>query len=206
LLDSPKHDLFKCRVLIYRPETQPAAQVVLLSPHDVRLQEKKRNTVREREARARGRRPDRVHENNCLSEYNRMVQMASMLHRVDAAAWPNPYPSPPRLRAYFHNHAFVHVFSALLLIVFYVSSCSFWSIRRPAPPCAAPPISFRRKEARIGWIRSCDAVTQGPAHTECAPCSHFGGSALICATCRTVSETNVCKRLGLVSLSNSCRM
>jgi hypothetical protein len=36
------HDLPEYRVLIYRLAIHPAAQVILLSPHDVRLKKKKR--------------------------------------------------------------------------------------------------------------------------------------------------------------------
>ena len=190
---SPKYDLLKYRVLICRPETRPAAQVALLSPQSVKLQKKEEYCQRKG---SKGTRPSSasrpwLHENSCLSEYTHYTvvifsRCLLMLHRADAAAWPNPCPSPPRLRACFHNrehrHAFIHVCSALLPLFLCFFLLVLVDIRRagPALSCAAPPISFRRKEAGMGWIRSWDGYTTSCPHGVCSLFAFWGLCVNVC--------------------------
>lgn len=202
---SPKYDLLKYRVLICRPETRPAAQVALLSPQSVKLQKKEEYCQRKG---SKGTRPSSasrpwLHENNCLSEYthytvvifSRCLPCYTALTprhgQIRARARRDSEPASIIVNIDMHSSTCARRFCHC----FYVSSYSFWSIY--VEQLRLYPVRRRRFPSggrKPGWDGSDRGmVTQRPAHTECALCSHFGGSALMCAMCMTDSETNICE-------------
>jgi len=100
-------------VLINRLETQPTAHVVLLSPHDVRLQEKKREEYLDQKS---GNRDSRKQGHEAVV---RTASMKTIVQVCDLNRWYEMAstaltprhgqicdPGRPRLRASFHNREF----------------------------------------------------------------------------------------------------